>query len=224
MSQSQYEDNLKLVSRIADAWTAAFDDDEDEHPQSVVATIGAFRTVREDMVFKAFRRRRDFSDQSPESYIVGPPARQATPQLYPVAKLLLSRLGDDLSLSVRVATFYEFDNQVRCLGWRVDMGDREGAEPTSNWNPGPHMQPIVGWDRESLGFTMDADSEPDFMIRQGYELNTSRPAFPIRARTPYGLLIACLLALYGVPQMQAILQNVRLPDDNRELDLVLFRT
>lgn len=223
MSQAGYKEQLKIVSHIADAWSAARDIDKGPTSAKVQTITSSFATVLPQSVLSSLKNRTtDFSDQELSAFVVGPPSRLNEPNLYPVSLLCFGRKGDVLSLAVRVATFYELDGDVFAVGWRLEMGDSTTARQTSAWNEYAHVQQITSWRPSGdVGFDPGGVVSTKNASVMARHINESRPAFPLAVETTAGLMVAAMCSLYGALDTREMLAGVNLGDHVAEMKRIL---
>ena len=131
--------------------------------------------------------------------------------------------GDRLDLSVRVVTYYldiglkgiGADETIGYLvmadGWRFEMADI-GTSGGDGFHHFPHVQRTTSWDEgkvtPSLGFHAPHEFDPkNHPALNSVTRNESRPAFPLPAMTPAGVVVSTMAALYGANLTSKILLN-----------------
>ncbi|WP_217182977.1 hypothetical protein [Streptomyces sp. AC495_CC817] len=147
------------------------------------------------------------------------PSNESDPILHPLVKFGARRYGAELDICLRVAVYYEHEGELYADGWRFEMADTDDTG-TDHHHHFPHVQSISGWEpfrRGSHGFHYEYVAHSDGHTGLDARLmNESRPAVPLACRTPTGLIVATMAALYGARRTSQILE----PYSNKPASLV----
>ena len=209
---------------MAAAWAGTFNDEREGTSPRILQVISSFASLEGNSIYTSFQNHsQDFKETPHSAYVVGAPARYGDPFLYPVTLVCLSMKLGQLVASVRMVTFYELEQAVRGIGWRLEQGDPSHNAQTGAWNGTSHVQRIRAWQLNGdPGFFQAADEEMSVdQVERASHLNESKPAFAIPALTPAGLLVAAMGSLYGASATRTILESQALSGMAAELDAIL---
>lgn len=220
MKKSRFDLELGDVARVIDAWGRLAAESRTPTPEGLAPVITAFPRLEGRALLATYRRRStDFDEESPNACIVGPTVGDGTPHFVPVVRLCVGRHDDALRLSVRVAAFHEVNSEIWAFGWRVELPDAPGEHHTTRWNSKAHVQRITGWHKTGpAGFSHLGANAPfvaSDLVRPA--INELKPAFPILASSPAGLLLATMYALFGPAITEKAVEGLQLVEGRADL-------
>lgn len=137
-------------------------------------------------------------DQEIDCFVLLPAVPVEPPVMFPIAKLVLKVRHDQLHLGLRLAVFYDLDDEIHVQGWRFESADDAADGQNVRFHHFPHVQRITAWQKASEGL-----HPPSWTPNSGFRMATHRhvhevrPAFPLRGETPAGIAVAAMASLYG---------------------------
>lgn len=228
MSGQLWDEHAKVLINVIDAWSsysAGYPSDETDEADFYRLK---FRPLDVHSVSKALSRakarRGDTAWEYLSQYLYAMPIRVGSPELYPVVQFVVRKGEGHLDLSVRVATYYlatglkrtgtnkeTIGPLVMADGWRFEMADI-GSGGGDGFHHFPHVQRTTSWDEgkttPSLGFHAPQEFDPtNHPALNSISRNESRPAFPLPASTPAGVVVSTMASLYGANLTSKILLN-----------------
>jgi hypothetical protein len=207
-----FQRELRDLSTVASVWSSVAREDSTKRDPRVAAVVSSFPDLQGDALYKQFSgHANDFAEKGFSRFVIGSPVTSDPPSLYPVAMICVGKRGDSLRASVRVVTYYELDESVRGIGWRLDLADLNDENRTSRWNGTAHVQRINNW---------RPGDAPGFIEALDEAAGSAKPAFPLPVKTPAGLLIAAMVSLYGTEASRKMLDGVTLQRGREDLDAV----